>query len=684
MTADVAPGPARKAGNGIVMLAKLSGRPIVPCAMATNRYLTLNNWSAFTINLPFSKLGIVVGDPVRVPEDADSAALEAARIAVERGLNQATARAYELAGATDPLLPAVQVKDAPKPAFALRAYRALTRYAAPVAPLLLAWRTRIGKEEPARRPERYGEASVPRPSGFLVWFHAASVGEANAVLPVIDAIATEHPEIGLLLTTGTVTSAKLARARLPKGAVHQYVPLDNQDYVRRFLEHWQPDLAVFVESEIWPNLVLETNALNVPLVLVNGRMSFRSFRRWRNRPGLSRPLFSAFGLVLAQNERFAQRFTALGTPRTVAVGNLKADAPPPPVDLAGHKKLAAALAGRTVWLAASTHPGEDDIAAVAHLAMKKARPDLLTVIVPRHPERGPFIARLLEGANLKVALRSEGKLPEAGTDIYIADTIGELGLFYNLVPVALIGGSLVPHGGQNPVEAIKLGAAVVTGPHWRNFADAYEELLASGGCGAGERCAKPRHRRPASARGCAGAGADDGPRRGRHRSPWAAPCRAPSASSSNSCRRRRRCNMPLRAPFWWYRRAGALASALSPSAAIYGRMAERKAARGQALPLAPSGDLHRQFHRWRRRQDADGHCRRRSAEGSGRAALLPHPRLWRQGARARCSVDRGPERGRGRRRDAAAARACADRGLRGPRGRRQGDRRHRRHRHRHG
>ena len=481
MTADVAPGPARRAGNGIVMLAKLSGRPIVPCAMATSRYLTLNNWSAFTVNLPFSKLGIVVGDPVRVPKDADSIAFEVARIALERGLNQATARAYELAGATDPLLPAVQVKDV-KPAFAIRAYRALTRYAAPLAPLMLAWRTRIGKEEPARRPERYGEASVARPPGCLVWFHAASVGEANAVLPVIDAIAAEHPEINLLLTTGTVTSAKLARARLPKGAVHQYVPLDNQDYVRRFLKHWQPDLAVFVESEIWPNLVLETNALDIPLVLVNGRMSFRSFRRWRNRPGLSRPLFSAFGLVLAQNERFAQRFTALGAPRAVPVGNLKADAPPPPVDLAAHKALSTALAGRTVWLAASTHPGEDDIAAVAHLAMKGARPDLLTIIVPRHPDRGPLIARLLGGANLNVALRSEGKLPDAKTDIYIADTIGELGLFYNLVPVAFVGGSLVPHGGQNPVEAIKLGAAVVTGPHWRNFADAYEELLGSGGC----------------------------------------------------------------------------------------------------------------------------------------------------------------------------------------------------------
>jgi 3-deoxy-D-manno-octulosonic-acid transferase len=478
MTADFFPGPARKAGDGIVILAKLSGRPVVPSAMATSRFIAVKSWSRFTINLPFSKLGIVVGDPVRVAEDADSTALEAARIAVERGLNQATARAYDLAGAIDPLSPIAQV---PKPDFAIRAYRALTRYAAPFAPVMLAWRTRIGKEEPASRPERYGVASVPRPPGFVVWFHAASVGEANAVLPLIEMIAIEHPEISQLLTTGTVTSANLARKRLPKGAVHQYVPLDNQDYVRRFLEHWRPDLAIFVESEIWPNLVLETNALQIPLVLVNGRMSFRSFRRWRDRPGLSHPLFSAFSLVLAQNERMAQRFTALGTPRAVPVGNLKADAPPPPVDLAGHKKLSAVLAGRTLWLAASTHPGEDDIAAAAHLAMKGARSDLLTIIVPRHPERGPFIAKLLAAANLKVALRSEGKLPEASTDIYIADTIGELGLFYSLVPVAFVGGSLVPHGGQNPVEAIKLGAGVITGPHWRNFADAYEELFRSGG-----------------------------------------------------------------------------------------------------------------------------------------------------------------------------------------------------------
>jgi 3-deoxy-D-manno-octulosonic-acid transferase len=481
MTADVPPGPARRAGEGIVTIAKLSGRPIVPCAMATSRFITLGTWSAFTFNLPYSRLGIVVGDPIWVPGDADAAALEASRAMVERNLNEITERAYALAGATDPLTALSQV-DLDKPSRSVWAYRALTRLAAPLAPLMLAWRSRRGKEEPKRRGERYGQASVPRPAGFLAWFHAASVGEANAVLPVIDTIAVEHPEIRMLLTTGTVTSAKLAQARLPQGAVHQYVPLDHQGYVQAFLDHWRPDLAVFVESEIWPNLVLETKARNIPLVLINGRMSFASFRRWRRRPGFSRPLFSSFSLVLAQNERLAQRFTALGAPQALSVGNLKADAPPPPTDLAGHKRLAAALSGRKVWLAASTHPGEDDMAAVAHLAMKRMHPDLLTVIVPRHPERGPQIARLLAGANLNVALRSEGKLPDAGTDIYIADTIGELGLFYNLVPVAFIGGSLVPHGGQNPVEAIKLGAAVLSGPHWRNFADAYDELLEAGGC----------------------------------------------------------------------------------------------------------------------------------------------------------------------------------------------------------
>ena len=468
MTADVPPGPARRAGEGIATLASKSGRPVVPFAIATRRFLTLPTWSAFTLNLPFSTLAIVIGDPIRVPPGSDADTIETGRLAIEGALAGVTARAYAMAGARDPLSKTV----ATKPGLWLRTYRVLTSLGVPLAPLLLAWRTKRGKEEPDRHPERYGLPSAPRPDGFLAWFHAASVGEVNAALPVIDTIAARHPEVSVLLTTATVTSAQLARDRLPKCAVHQYVPLDNQGYMRRFLSHWRPDLAVLVESEIWPNLVLETKAQGIPLLLINGRMSTSSFRAWRRRPGLSRPLFSAFDLVLAQNDSLAERFAQLGAARSLDVGNLKIDAPAPPADLPGRKELAAALADRPVLLAASTHPGEDEVVAEAHTIMKRKLPDLLTVIVPRHPERGSQIAEQLRNANLTAELRSEGKLPESGTDIYVADTIGELGLFYALATVAFVGGSLVPKGGQNPVEAIKLGAVVLTGPNWKKFTDA--------------------------------------------------------------------------------------------------------------------------------------------------------------------------------------------------------------------
>jgi len=477
MTADVPPGPARRAGEGIATLAALSGRPVVPFAIASRRFLTLPTWSRFTINLPFSALAIVIGDPVRVATSNDVESIEAGRLAIEQALAEVTSRAYALAGGIDPL----NMQAAVKPGLSLKAYRALTSLAVPFAPLILAWRTRRGKEEPDRRSERYGRASAPRPKGFLAWFHASSVGEANAALPVIETIAAERPEVRMLLTTATVTSAQLDRSRLPKNVLHQYVPLDNKSYVQRFLHHWRPDLAVLVESEIWPNLVLETKGEGIPLLLINGRMSSSSFKRWRRRPGLSRPLFSAFDLVLAQNDSLAERFAQLGVARTLDVGNLKADAPPPPADLPGKRRLAAAISGRIVWLAASTHPGEEELVAEAHKKMKQDQPTLLTIIVPRHPERGKPIAEAL-GANLRVALRSEGQLPEASTDIYVADTIGELGLFYALSPIAFVGGSLIERGGQNPVEPIKLGAAVLTGPNWQNFRDSYTELLKASGC----------------------------------------------------------------------------------------------------------------------------------------------------------------------------------------------------------
>ena len=477
MTADVPPGPARRVGEGIATIASKSGRPVVPFAIATNRFLKLPTWSAFTVNLPFSTLAIVVGKPIHVPSAENPETIEQGRRVIEHALGETTARAYALAGATDPL----SKEAVSKPGLSLKAYQLATQLAAPIAPLLLAWRTRRGKEEPDRHPERYGTASLPRPSGFLAWFHAASVGEVNAALPVIDAIAKARPDVRILLTTGTVTSARQARVRLPKGALHQFVPLDRQGYLKRFLDHWRPDLCVLVESEIWPNLVLKTKARGVPLLLINGRMSASSFRAWRRRPGLSRPIFSAFDLVLAQNEALAERFARLGAMEARDAGNLKADAPPPPVDAASKAELANAISGRPVWLAASTHPGEDEVVATAHGMIKKALPDLLTVIAPRHPERGDAIAERLRAQGLHVTRRAGGGLPDANTDVYVADTIGELGLLYALAPVAFIGGSLARHGGQNPVEAIKLGASVLTGPNWLNFRDFYSELLKTGG-----------------------------------------------------------------------------------------------------------------------------------------------------------------------------------------------------------
>lgn len=481
MTADVPPGPARRAGEGIIMLARLSGRPIVPVASATSRFRSLRTWSRLTLNLPYSKLAYAMGEPVHVPHDADAETIERLRREVEDRLNAATRRAYELAGADIArATPLNSVDPASPPAssgLSLKTYRAASRMLRPLTPLLLGARERAGKEEPERRPERFGIAAHPRPDGTLVWIHAASVGETNAILPLIEKLAEARPDVKFLLTTGTITSARLAARRLGGNAVHQYVPLDSPQYVSSFLEHWRPDVAVFTESEIWPNLILETSNRGTPMLLVNGRMSRRSFQRWKRNPGMSAPLFSRFNLVLAQNRRLARWFGELGARSVAAVGNLKIDAPPPPVDALEFERLQKAIGNRPHFVATSTHEGEEDIVAAAHRLIARSVPDLVTIIAPRHPERGTGVAERLKASGLKVTQRSLGHLPEPNTEIYIADTIGELGALYALAPVAFVGGSLIEHGGQNPIEAVRHGAAVITGPHWQNFRDAYEQII---------------------------------------------------------------------------------------------------------------------------------------------------------------------------------------------------------------
>jgi 3-deoxy-D-manno-octulosonic-acid transferase len=328
--------------------------------------------------------------------------------------------------------------------------------------------------------ERFGHAGLERPGGPLIWIHAASVGEANSVLPLIDLLAGRPVPPAILLTTGTVTSARLMAQRLPAGVLHQFVPVDTPGAVRRFLDHWRPDLALWLESEFWPNLIRETRARGTPMLLINARLSPTSYKRWRRLPGIIRPVLACFSLCLAQSRAEADRLADLGAPDARYGGNLKSAAPPLPADDADLAALQAALGDRPRWLAASTHDGEETIAADCHQRLKPDFPRLLTTIVPRHPERGAAIRDALVARGLSVAQRSTGQMPDSGTDIYLADTLGELGLFYRLNNIAFIGGSLVPHGGQNPLEAARLGCAILHGPQVFNFSETIGELTAAG------------------------------------------------------------------------------------------------------------------------------------------------------------------------------------------------------------
>ena len=359
-------------------------------------------------------------------------------------------------------------------------YAALTTMALPIIELVLNHRKDRAREDPARIAERRGAASRPRPQGPLVWIHAASIGEALSVMRVIERLLERYPALNILVTTGTVTSANLLAAQLPERAFHQFAPVDRPAWVRRFLDHWRPDAAFWVESELWPNLVFQSQARGIPMVLLNARMSPRSFSRWQRMPGLIGRLLEGFNLVMAQDEVEAGQLRALGADPVTAPGNLKYAAGPLPADEAALAALSEAVVGRRCWLAASTHEGEEEIAAYAHKRLARDRPDLLTIIVPRHPLRGIAIAEKLAGLGLTVARRGDGALPDADTDIYVADTLGELGLSYRLAAVSLVGGSLIPHGGQNILEPARLDCAVVHGPHMENFRAITDEMSAKG------------------------------------------------------------------------------------------------------------------------------------------------------------------------------------------------------------
>ncbi|MDE1896931.1 MAG: 3-deoxy-D-manno-octulosonic acid transferase [Rhodospirillales bacterium] len=352
----------------------------------------------------------------------------------------------------------------------LKVYARATSLAAPALRQMLRRRAARGKEMTQRLGEREGIASLPRPAGRLIWVHAASVGETISALPVINLLAAAGP---VLLTTGTVTSAKLAAERLPENAVHQFVPLDVPGWVARFMDHWRPDAAVFLESEIWPNLLSACDARGSSRFLINGRLSAASTRNWLRVKGVAKNLLGGFAAIHAQSAGDAANFRAMGVALVLEWGNLKFHAAPLPCDDAALAALRAAIPG-PAWLAASTHPGEEALVFAAHQALLPEFPGLVTLLVPRHPERGAEVAALCGNA----PRRALGHSPQSG-QVYVADTLGELGLFFRLAPFAFIGNSLVGFGGHNIVEPALLARPVICGPHLENFEEAAARLRAA-------------------------------------------------------------------------------------------------------------------------------------------------------------------------------------------------------------
>jgi 3-deoxy-D-manno-octulosonic-acid transferase len=361
----------------------------------------------------------------------------------------------------------------------LMGYRLVTSAATPAASALLSYRLTQGKEDYGRIGERRGFPARERPRGPLIWLHGASVGESLSLLPLIERLTQSGS--AALVTTGTVTSAELMARRLPPGAFHQFAPLDAPAFMRRFFAHWRPDLGLVAESEIWPNMIVEAERAGVPLTMVNARMSERSYSRWLKAPKFIRALLGSFDQSLAQSQGDAERLAGLGARAVQVIGNLKYDAPAPPADRQELAALAGLCSGRPIWIAASTHEGEETIAALAHKRLAQRFPRVLTLVAPRHPGRGADIAEELRAAGFEVALRSRGEQPGPKVEIYICDTMGELGLFYRLAGVVFVGKSLAGRGGQNPIEPAKLASAILHGPEVGNFQDVYAGLDGAGG-----------------------------------------------------------------------------------------------------------------------------------------------------------------------------------------------------------
>ncbi|WP_122050061.1 glycosyltransferase N-terminal domain-containing protein [Asaia bogorensis] len=457
ITPDGPRGPAERVQPGTPALMRLSGSPLIPIGGACTS-LRLPTWDGLRIPLPFGRGYMLYGAPMTgdtTPEEIEQAL---------KGLST-SAEHYLSAGrftVPDYLWHLLGVMITP----GLRA--------------MMIMRLRRGKERRERLPERRGRTELERPAGRVLWLHAASVGETHSILPLIETLSERNPDWHFLLTSATTGGADIVAHYLAQPEhsairiLHQFIPYDTPVWTRRFLDHWQPAALLLTDSELWPGLILACTRRAIPVGVLNGRLSEKSWRRWHRARHIAPPLFHRLAFVAARGEEDGRHFTALGARDVVCLGDLKQDAPPPSVDRSELDRLRWAISGRPVFLAASTHPGEDEIILRAACRARTHFPDLLTIIAPRHPVRGPDIAALTSPA---APQRSAGVMPTRDDPVWIADTLGEMGLFYRLADCTFIGNSLLaPGGGHNPFEAARLDLALATGPFHDNFRPAFTQL----------------------------------------------------------------------------------------------------------------------------------------------------------------------------------------------------------------
>ncbi len=368
-------------------------------------------------------------------------------------------------------------------------YPLLSVIFAPFIIIYIFFRALLGKEDQIRIKERFGIASKARPNSEMIWIHAVSVGESNSALILLDELLKNYPKITVLFTTTSITSATLLTDKINnheiyrQRIIHQFLPIDSYFCVKGFLQYWRPKLALFVESEIWPNFIYQSKKIGCNPVLINGRISDKSFKKWQLAKKLGFRIFDQFSMIFAQSVGDKKNFQGLTNQEILDYGNLKSAANCLAYDERKFAELSSAIAGRKIWLAASTHEGEEEIIFNIHQKLKSDFNDLLTIIAPRHPKRADKITWLTIAKNLNLVKRSLNQEITSKTDIYLADTLGELGLFYKIAKIAFIGGSLIQNiGGHNPFEAAQLDCCIISGKFIANNFEAFQKLQAADSC----------------------------------------------------------------------------------------------------------------------------------------------------------------------------------------------------------